>query len=416
MFDKDKWREIFDSLSRHKLRTLLTAFGVFWGIFMLVLLLGAGKGLQNGVFSQFSDFATNGAIVYGTKTSLPYKGLNPGRWIGLNNGDLQAVKENIADIEYINANINLWGQFAIMYEGRSGSFRVEGCLPDLLYIAPRTITQGRFLNEQDITLKRKTAVIGRKVKEVLFRDIDPIGKYLNIKNVYFRIIGVFDIASMGEQNWEPTALIQIPLTALQQAFNQGDYINGITITAKKNSSVSLMEKQVKTLLKGRHKVAPEDPEGIGSWNMEENFKRFQGLFGVITIFIWIVGLGTLIAGVVAVSNVMLIIVKERTREIGIRKALGATPYSIITMILQESIFLTGISGYTGLVCGVGIIELTNYFMEKFKMQSEFFKNPEIDISVALTATLILVLIGGVAGLIPARNAARINPIEALRSE
>jgi putative ABC transport system permease protein len=254
------------------------------------------------------------------------------------------------------------------------------------------------------------------VQEVLFRGEDPIGKYLKIKGVFFRIVGVFDVNRAGSQGQEPTSIIYIPLSAQQQAFNQRNYINSIGVSAQADVPASLVEEKVKELLKARHKIAPADPQGIGSWNMEKEFSNFQGLFHGINIFMWIVGIGTLIAGIVGVSNIMLIIVKERTKEIGIRKALGATPFSIISMVLQESIFLTAVAGYTGLICGVGLIELVRYLMMQLQIKSEFFKQPEVDINVAVMAVILLVLAGAVAGLIPARNAAMINPIEALRSE
>jgi putative ABC transport system permease protein len=416
MLDLDAWREIFDSLKRHKLRTLLTAFGVFWGIFMLMLLLGVGKGLENGVYSQFGNVTTNGLFIWGNRTTLPYKGLNPGRWIRLTNADLEAIKDGVEGIDRLNAAKGLWGEFTIYYGRKSGSFRVEGDLPDVRFIEPRFIVQGRFLNESDISLKRKTAVIGRGVKEALFGNDDPVGEFLSIRGVYFQIVGVFDVQKIGSQGQDRTALIHIPLTTLQRAFNQGEYVDSITLSAAAGFSAAALQSKAKELLKARHSVAPADDQAIGSWNTEEEFKTFQGLFRGINAFMWIVGIGTLVAGMVGVSNIMLIIVKERTREIGIRKALGATPASIIAMVLQESIFLTAVSGYAGLVSGVGVIELAAYLMAKFQIKSEYFLNPEINIGVAATATVLLVLIGAAAGFIPARQAATINPIEALRSE
>lgn len=415
MFDLDKWQEIFNSLQRHKLRTLLTAFGVFWGIFLLVLLLGVGKGLENGVYSQFSRSARNRFNMWGRRTRLPYKGLNPGRWIRLTNEDVEAIRQNIPEAEYINAGISLWGEYTISYKDKNGSFPVRGELAAFLRIRYLEIPRGRFLNARDIEARRKVAVIGRQVEKVLFGDEDPVGKYLNIKGAFFYVVGVFDVTGFGNTERD-TERIYVPLTTLQHTFNQGNYIGYLSVVVDENVPVSAIEQKTKGLLKRRHSVAPEDDKAIGSWNAGEEFEKLQALFRGIRIFLWIIGTGTITAGIVGVSNIMLIIVKERTREIGIRKALGATPFSIISLILQESIFLTAISGYMGLVAGVGILEGVAYLMEKFGLQNEFFSNPEIDFPLAITATAILVLAGTLAGFIPAQSAVRINPIEALRSE
>ena len=416
MFDFDKWQEILTTLQRQKLRTLLTAFGVFWGIFMLVLLLGVGRGLEKGVYANFEGLATNSFFVWGGKTSLPYKGLNPGRGIAITNADLEAIRDSITEIEYLNASAHLWGESVISYKNRSGSFTVLGDLPDLLSIEPREMLQGRFINIPDVESNRKVAVIGRRVKELLFGEEDPLGQYITINGVSFQVVGVFNLRKTGDQGRDPTELIHIPLPTLQQTFDYGDKIGWLGVCVEGNVSASAVETRVKDLLKKRHKVAPEDERGIGSWNAEKLFKKVQELFCVLAFFIWLVGTGTIIAGIVGVSNIMLIIVKERTCEIGIRKALGATPFSIVSLILQESVFITAVSGYMGLVAGVGAIEGIGYIMDTFHLQNEIFTNPEIDFQMAITATVLLVITGALAGLIPARNASKINPIEALRSE
>ncbi len=413
MFDFDKWQEIFNTIQRHKLRTLLTAFGVFWGIFMLVLLLGVGKGVEKGVYANFSDIATNSFFMWGRRTRLPYKGLNPGRPIGLTNDDVEAVRENIPEVQYIASQMYL-GEEIITYNKKNGTFVVMGLTPEAKHIEPLKI-QGRFLNTPDIKEKRKVAVIGRQVKEVLFGREEPLGRYLNIKGIFFQVVGVFEAKSLGggERDLER---IYIPLTTLQQAFNRGNSIGWFSVIVDPNIPVATIEEKTKDLLKKRHNVAPQDVRAIGSWNAGEEFGQLQALFRGIRIFLWVVGAGTIVAGIVGVSNIMLIIVKERTREIGIRKALGATPFSIISLILQESIFITAISGYMGLVTSVGLIELSSYLMDKFHLQSDYFSNPEIEFTAAITATVILVITGALAGFIPARTAAKINPIEALSSE
>jgi len=416
MFDLDKWQEIFTTLQRHKLRTFLTAFGVFWGIFMLILLLGVGRGLEKGVYANFAGLATKSFFVWGGETSLPYRGLTPGRRIVIRNADIDVIRDAVANIKSLNAGNYLWERAITNYNNRSGSFSVSGDLPDLQAIEPREIMQGRFINHPDVKFTRHVAVIGRRVKEVLFGDEDPLGQSITIKGIAFQVIGVFNLAKIGDQGRDPTELIHLPLSTFQQVFDYGDTIGWLGICVNDTVSASVVEAQVKDLLKRRYKVAPEDERGVGSWNAEKLFQKIQGLFYVLAFFIWLVGTGTIIAGIVGVSNIMLIIVKERTCEIGLRKALGATPFSIVSLILQEAVFITAVSGYTGLVAGVAAIESIGYVMDTFNLQNEIFTNPEIDFHMAITATVLLVVTGALAGLIPAQNAVKVNPIQALRSE
>jgi putative ABC transport system permease protein len=288
-------------------------------------------------------------------------------------------------------------------------------LPDYLAAFYREIMNGRFVNALDIKEKRKIAVIGKRVRDVLFGQQDPVGRYILIKGVLFCVVGVFDVAGFGE-NERATERVYVPITTLQRTFQQGDYANSIHVIIDPEIPVADTQSKITNLLKRRHVVAPHDDRAIGSWDSSEQFEKFQNLFKGIRIFLWIVGTGTLIAGVVGVSNIMLIIVKERTREFGIRKALGATPFSIVSLIIQEAIFLTGLSGYLGLVASVASLEGATYAMEKFGLQSEFFSRPEVELPIAVAAIVILVIAGAFAGFIPARSAAKINPIEALRSE
>lgn len=413
MFNLDNWWEIFDSIWRHKLRTLLTAFGVFWGIFMLILLLGAGRGIEKGVYADFGSWAKNSVFIWGERTQKPYKGLKPGRWIRLNSDDVEAIRENIAEGKHVSPMLWL-GQSVVRFGIKTETFEVVGLVPEAIHTQTPRI-EGRFFNVLDIEERRKVAVIGKPIKRSLFGKEDAIGKYITVRGVFFRVVGIFEPTGPGNDE-EDAEQIFIPLTTLQRTFNTGDRIHNIIVLAEDDVPGSVVEKKVKELLKRRHKVAPEDERAIGSWNVEEMYNQFQGLFRGIRIFIWVVGAGTIVAGIVGVSNIMLIVVKERTREIGIRKALGATPFSIIRLILQESVFLTAMSGYIGLVASVGLIELAGYLMDKFHLQSTYFNNPEIDFQAAITATIILVITGALAGFIPARTAASINPIEALRSE
>lgn len=416
MFDLDKWEEILSSIMKHPLRTALTAFGVLWGILMLVLLLGAGKGLENGVTSGFGSMAKNTMWIWGGKTTIPYLGIKPGRRINYTNEDYFALKERFPEIKYIAPGAGLWGSYTINYGSKTGTFSVGGDYPDQSRVRALTIPQGRFINENDIIQKRKVAILGKRVIEVLFGKEDPIGKFFQVNGVFFQVVGTFEVESLGGSGRDDSEKIFIPLTTLQASFNMSNVISTFAITPKEGVDPEWLEQEIKTFLSVRRKVSPEDKNAIGSWNSGKESKKINGLFIGINFFIWVVGSMTIIAGIVGVSNIMLIVVKERTREIGIRKALGATPLSIISLIVQESIVVTAVAGYVGLLLGVGILGGVNSILESSEVKNDFFKNPEIDINVALVAMVILIVSGAIAGLIPAIKAARINPIEALRSE
>jgi putative ABC transport system permease protein len=416
MFDLDKWQEIYYTVRKHKLRTLLTAFGVFWGIFMLVLLLGAGKGLENGVLKMFGSIAKNSMFIWGGRSTLPYKGLQPGRYIKFNNDDYKILKTQFPEIKHLAPALRIVGPFTVNYKDKNGSFLVEGQYPDIDKVRPMIFPKGRFLNETDLKEKRKVAVIGLRPVELLFDQEDPIGKYIKIKGVYFLVVGVFTIENAGGDGRNDAEKIFIPLTTLQQAYNQPNQIDIFSITPKDNIDAEELEKKIKVALATNHRMSPEDYKAFGGWNSGKEVKKFTALFEGIKIFIWVVGIGTIIAGIVGVSNIMLIIVKERTREIGIRKALGATPGSIVSLIIQESIVITSAAGYIGLVCGIALMEGIRSFMKESKADSPFFSNPEIDIKIAFIAMGILVVAGALAGLFPAKRAADINPIEALKAD
>jgi putative ABC transport system permease protein len=415
MFDVDKWSEIYATIRKHKLRTGLTAFGVFWGIFMLVLLLGAGKGLENGVLKNF-NVAKNAVFVWTQRTSIPYQGLKAGRFIQMTNDDVYAIRNGIPEVAVVAPRNQLGGNFTVSYQTKNSSFPVQGEVPDYVRIEVVPIKTGRFINDIDIAEKRKVAVVGERVVEVLFGEEDPIGKYINIKGSYFQVVGVFKPEGKGEQVMNRSQIVYIPSTALQQTFNQLNQVGYFAFLPKPGVPAGVIEEKVKALLAQRHRVAPEDRRAFGSNNVEENFKDVQGLFTGIALFSWIVSIGTILAGVIGVGNIMLIVVKERTKEIGIRKALGATPWSIISLIIQESIVITAVAGYLGLLAGTGLVAFINYLMKKFEAEGEFFTNPEVNLPIALTAMFLLVLTGTLAGLIPAAKAARINPVVALRDE
>lgn len=416
MFDLDKWEEIFNTIRKNKLRTFLTAFGVFWGIFMLVMLLGAGQGMQNGVMEDFGSDATNSVWIFSGKTSAPFKGLPPGRIITFKEEDIQAVQDNLEGYEYIAGENWLRGDYTIKRKTKHAPFTVYGTGKDYFKIKIyQDYVAGRRLNMNDDREKRKVAVIGTRVAEVLFEDNeDPVGEYINIKGVFFKVVGVF-----FDKGWNGrfSERIYIPLSAYQQTFNpKKKDVTLFAVTTQTGVDGKELEGKIIKILAAQHQFSPDDPQAISSHNQEEQYKEMMGLFAAIKAFVWIVGLGTLIAGIVGVSNVMIIIVKDRTREIGIRKAVGATPGSIVSLILQESVIITAVSGYVGLVFGVALLELIKYFIVSSGAALPYFTRPEINFNVAVAATAILIIAGMLAGLVPALKAARIKPIEALRSE
>jgi putative ABC transport system permease protein len=420
MFDIDKWQEIFGTIRKNKLRTMLTMFGVFWGIFMLMILMGSGNGLENGVTNEFKGWATNGGFVWSNRTTMPYNGLQPGRFIRFVNEDRQTLLSKVKDIEYLAPRLNLFNWNSgnnITRADKSGSFRVFGDYPEYQSIQIVDIVQGRKLNELDMRDQRKVVLIGNYVKKILFEEHeDPIGEYIKINGIYFQVVGVFKSKRNSEQAERDEQSINIPFTTFQRAFNYGNRIGWFAFTAKPGVQVSQVEEDMKRVLMERHQIHPDDFNALGSENLQEEFGRVNRLFDGIDIFVWIVGIGTLLAGVIGVSNIMLIIVKERTKEIGIRKSIGATPGSIIGLILQEAIFITVIAGYFGLFLGIMVLSGISYVLETMEMDTGMFANPEVNINTALVSLLVLVLGGALAGLIPATKAARINPIEALHAE
>ncbi len=413
MFDLDKWQEIFATIRKNKLRTFLTALGVFWGVFMLVFLMGSGRGLQNGVMSQFGLKTKNVLFVWSNRTSMPHKGLPAGRYNQLTSDDVSAIRNEISEIEYIAPR--MWVPSGEITHGdNSAAFDVRGELPDVFQIMAMGMYEGRFLNDLDIADRRKVAVIGHRVSEVLFEpEEEVIGNVLNIRGTQYKIVGIFESLKTGEEKSDEEQTIFIPLSTAQQITNRHNEINWFVCTVKEQYDAAIIDTQVKNLLKKRHRIHPEDPQGIRSDNVAEEFAEVMGLFTGINFIVWVVGIGSLMAGVIGVGNIMLIIVKERTKEIGIRKAMGATPGSIVSMILTESVFITTLAGYFGLIAGMGIILLMNLAVGE---GGEFFANPEIDINVGLGAILILVISGALTGLIPAMQAAKVNPVVALKDE
>ncbi len=416
--DSDRFNEIYQTLSKNKLRTGLTAFGVFWGIFMLMIMLGSGKGLENGVTKSFGGSATNAIYMWTQSTTIAYQGLPRGRTYNFLVDDVQAIRDNIPEIEYLAPSCQLGG-----YRGdnnvsrgiKTGPFAVRGDFPENIFIQTFKILEGRYINNLDILEKRKVCVIGSRVKEVLFeKDENPLGQYIQVNGTYFKIIGTTTVESGGGEAEEKTQTVYVPFSTFQQAFNWGGRIGWFSITAKPQYDASVVETKVKKLLSARHKISPDDPYAIGSWNSEVEFKKILGLFKGISLLVWVVGVGTLLAGVIGVSNIMLIIVNERTKEIGIRRAIGASPYSIISQVIAESILITTLAGYLGLVSGIFLMEAINVAIQG--QDTGMFHQPGVEIAVALKALTILIICGALAGIIPARKAVSISPVEALRNE
>ncbi|MBU1367903.1 MAG: ABC transporter permease [Bacteroidetes bacterium] len=421
MFDRDRWQEIWSSLAKNKVRTLLTAFGVFWGIFMLMIMLGSGNGLQNGVTHGMKDIASNSVFMWTRPTTEPYKGLPRNRRFYYRNEDIKALKDNIEELDIISPRLEGGGRRSgdnVVYKQNAGAFSIYGDYPQWNLIDPCEIISGRFINELDIENARKVAVIGERVYEILFeKEEDPLGKYIRINGVYFQVVGVFKPKNANMNfGGDKEQSIHLPFTTLQKAYNYGNIVGWFALTSKGNLPVSIVEEKATKLLKERHKVAPNDNRAIGSFNLDKEFRQMTGLFAGIRGLIWVVGIGTLLAGVIGISNIMLVIVKERTKEIGIMRALGASPAKVIAQIVTESVVLTTVAGYAGLVAGVFLMELVDKNLPAPTAQDTMFLHPVIDFQVAVMSLLIIVVSGVLAGLIPARRAVSIKPIDALRYE
>lgn len=409
MFDLDKWQEIYSTIRKNKLRTFLTGFSVAWGIFMLIVLLGSGYGLENGVRKEFEDDATNTLWVNQGITSIAYKGYKPGRFIRFTNKDYDNTKK-VENVEYISGRFSIWENNTLSYKNEFGSFDIFCTHPDYGKVESTIPVKGRFLNKTDVVENRKVTAIGKLVDDALFKGEDPLGKYIKVAGIPFKVVGVFD--DPGDDR--DLSRIYIPISTAQMVFNRGNRLGTMAMTigdASVERSIE-MEKEIRNDLAQRHNFNPEDQRAVHIWNNFEEYSRFMTLFANIRLFIWIIGVGTIIAGIVGVSNIMMIVVKERTKEIGIRKSMGATPGSIVSLILQESILITAFAGYIGLVLGVGLLELVS----KNLPATDYFSNPEVNISVALGATVILILAGAIAGFVPARKAASVKPVVALRDE
>ncbi len=409
MFDRDLWAEIFHSIKKNKLRTFLTGFSVAWGIFILVLLLASVNGMKNGFVNEFKDDATNSVFVIPNSTTLPYDGFEAGRRIKFTNDDLKYIQGNFKeDIEYITPRFRKG--ITAKYKKETGSYTVRAVMPDHQKIEKTIITDGRYLNENDIDKKLKVAVIGKKIKEDLFGDENPIGKTIILNNSTFNVIGVFE----DEGNDRENRILYVPVSTLQRLYKNTDQINSIVLTY--NPKYSLAEAlefsdRLETIMKRRHRVNPEDQSGVFVRNYAEQFSNVNNFTMMLTAISVFVGILILVAGIIGIGNILVFIIKERTKEIGIRKAIGAKPSQIINLVILESVFITTISGIGGMLFAMGLVKLVGK-----GINSPAFSNPQVKMSTVIIATSILIIAGILAGLIPAIKAARVKPIEALNAD
>lgn len=419
MFSKDSWDEIIEALSRNWFRTALTAFGVLWGIFILVILLAAGKGLENGVKKDFGNIATNSMFMWTQTISKPYKGLPKGRRFSYDLDDVAAIRQNIPELRFISPRNQLGGFGGannVVRGINTGAFNVYGDYPEYIEQQPMNITSGRFINYGDIEAKRKIAVIGEGVRNALYdKNEEVIGSYVKINGVNFMVVGTYAMVASNGDSEEEQKQIYVPFTAFSQAFNMGNRVGWMAITAKDGYSITKLKTRVFDLLKVRHNIHPEDDRAIGNFDLYEQYQKVDGLFIALKVVAYFVGILVLLSGIIGISNIMLIVVKERTKEIGIRRALGASPWSIRSQILTESVFLTLISGMAGISLGAFVIYVLNMILDA-NGPVEMFANPSVELSTVLIALLILISSGLLAGFIPAQNAIKVKPIDALRDE
>jgi putative ABC transport system permease protein len=377
---------------------------------MLIVLLGSGQGLAHGVEYQFRDDAINSIWVIPGQTSMPYKGLQPGRRVQLTNEDHDEIERGVDGVEHITSRFMINGVLRVRYRGETGNFDVRAVHPGHLYVEKTIITGGRFLNDLDIREHRKVAVLGSKVADALFKGVSPLEKEIEINGIAFKVVGLFTDVG-GENELEK---IYLPVSTAQRVFGGANRVGQIMMTTGEAplAKTETMAREVHERVATRHTFSMDDPRAVYVRNNMENFQRFLQVTGAIRLFVWVVGFGTILAGVVGVSNIMMIAVRERTREIGVRRALGATPWSVVSLILKESILITSVAGYVGLLLGLVTLQVAAGFLPK----DGFFINPEVDLGVAIQATVLLIVAGAAAGYFPARRAGRLRPVEALRNE
>ncbi len=420
MFDKDQWNEILQIVIRKPLRAFMASIGVAWGIMMLLIMVGAGNGLKNGVTEDMKGIANNSMFMWAQSTTKPYMGYQSGRRFEFKNKDVDFIRNNIEEVGTVAPRVQLGGYRGgnnVSYKNKSGAFTVRGDYPDYTKVEPMKLIQGRAVNDGDIQQKRKVCVIGDQVRKTLFDEEECLGKYIQVNGVNFAVVGVFKPYKSGEDAIEDLESITIPFTTFQKAFNIGDNVGWMALLSAENFSVAEMDAAVKKAMKKRLNIHPEDDRAIGSFNLEEAFSMVTMLFTGINILAFFIGFMVLFAGIISIVNIMLITVKERTQEFGIRRAMGATPRTIIYQIMMETLLLTFIAGLIGMIVGVGILELLNLAMENMPSDGgkSSFKNPEVSFWNVVWALSFMIFFGALAGLLPALRAVAIKPVDAIRS-
>ena len=418
MFDLDRWEEIWQTINRNRKRSIMTAFGVFWGIFMLTIMMGAGLGLKRLMYSSFGSMAVNSCFYWGGQTSLPYKGLPSGRRWSLENEDMAAIKTQVPGVKNVAGII--WGStYKFSRKDKKGDYQLMGYTPEFQEISPQTLRFGRYINDIDMAQQRKVCVITEQVWEELFPNREnPVGQTIRMNNMYLTVVGVCIPPRNGVQFQGPTSVL-IPFSTLQKMYNKGNKFDGMAVAAYDNWDIKEVEENVKKVFQARHTLSPDDNKAFQGFNLGDLFNRFSGLFSGISILTWIVGTGTLLAGIVGVSNIMLVTVRERTQEIGIRRALGAKPRTIISQIMSESFVLTFVSGIFGLALAIGILSLAETLLSSLTATPEgggLQINTQISFGLALGSTGILILGSLLAGILPANRALSIKPVDAIREE
>lgn len=415
------WQEILYTIRQNRMRSLMTVFGVFWGLFMLVILIGTGNGLKNGAYAEFGGYATNSVFIWTRPTTKPYKGFNIGRRFNFVNADTRILRRTVPEIQSLAPRARLRGSEAqnnVVHRDRAATLTVYGDEPEIRDINLLSIRRGRFLNLPDLRERRKVAVIGSGSLPLLFAPgQDPIGRYIRINGIEFQVVGVFDLPNKNHNRYEEDVkAVFLPLPSFQQAFNWGEAVGWYSIRVKPGFSPEAVKEKVRKILARRHMVSPEDTRAFASWNMAAEFRKMSDLFAGIRFIVWFVGAFSLLAGVIGISNIMLIVVKERTAEIGIKRAVGAPPSAIVSHLVCETVILTSLPGYLALVLGVGVLEAVDRLMSALKTDTEMFVHPQVDFQAALAALGVLTLGGVLAGIMPALRAVQMKPVDALRQE
>ncbi|GGH73351.1 ABC transporter permease [Phaeocystidibacter marisrubri] len=416
-FDIDRWTEIWQTLSKNRARTILTGFGVAWGIALLIIMMASGQGLQNGIMQDMGNFASNSTFLWTQRTNMPYKGFQRGRYFNMRNDDIQILYNKIPDLKLICPRNQLGGYRGtnnVIHKDKTGAFTVYGDIPEYMEIEPKAISQGRWMNQSDLLEKRKICIIGKRVADMMYdRNEEIIGNSIQINGVYFTVVGVYETLLTGERAEEDQKSIFVPFTTFQRAFNYGDVVGWISMLGHDHVNMEDVQAEVKKVLAVNHTIHPEDTRAFGSWSMQTEYVKLQGLFMGIKGLSLFVSIFSLMAGAIGVSNIMLVVVKERTQELGVRRALGATPRSIIVQIMSESLILTLIAGFLGIMFGTWLMALID---TQIGDSIPTFLHPSVSLPTVLMAMGILVLFGVIAGLLPATRAVRVKPVDALRAE